>query len=127
MNILEIRSEIEKINNRYDEMVNELKLAISDIEEQRKKELGDLPGMYDAECSRIIEDYEAGCYNKITGVSIRTLKNVVIEDESLIGDEYKKTVIDDKKIKADMKESGYTMTIPGVKVVEKHSVAVSLK
>lgn len=127
MNILEIRSNIEKINNKYDEMVNELKLAINDIEEQRKTELGNLPGEYDAACSQIIDDYEHGCYNKITGVSIRTLKNVVIEDESLIGDEYKKTVIDDKKIKADMKESDYTMTIPGVKVVEKHSVAVSLK
>lgn len=127
MNILEIRSEIDRINNKYDEMVNELKVAISNIEADRKKELGDLPGQYDAACSQIIDDYEAGTYDRINGVSVRKLKNVVIEDESLIGDEYKKVVIDEKKIKADMKESGYTMKIDGVKVVEKYSVAVSLK
>lgn len=127
MNILELRSNIDKINNKYDELVGELKLKISEIEEQRKQELGNLPGEYDAECSRIIENYEAGTYEKMKGVTIRTLKSVIIEDEDLVEDCYKKVVVDDKKIKNDMKESDYTMTIPGVKVVEKHSVAVSLK
>lgn len=127
MNILEIRSEIDRINNKYDELVGELKLQISNIESERKVELGDLPSQYDAACSQIIDDYEAGIYDRPNGVRVRKLKNVIIEDESLISDEYKKVVIDEKKIKADMKESGYTMKIDGVKVVEKYCVAVSLK
>ena len=127
MNILEIRSEIDRINNKYDELVGELKLQISNIESERKVELGDLPSQYDVACSQIIDDYEAGIYDRPNGVRVRKLKNVIIEDESLISDEYKKVVIDEKKIKADMKESGYTMKIDGVKVVEKYCVAVSLK
>lgn len=127
MNILETRKKIEQINSKYDSQVAELKIKISEIEAQRNKELGDLPGEYDALCSQIIEQFENGSYNKISGVTVKTLKNVVIVDERKVPVNYMKYVVDDKKIKADLKESGYTMNIPGVKVTNKYSVAVTLK
>lgn len=127
MNILETRKKIEEINAKYDSQVADLKIKISEIEAQRNKELGDLPGQYDALCSEIIEQFENGTYNKISGVTVKTLKSVVITDENKVPVAYMKYVVDDKKIKADMKESGYTKKIPGVKVVDKYSVAVTLK
>lgn len=127
MNILETRKKIEEINAKYDSQVAELKIKISEIESQRNKELGDLPGQYDAQCSEIIEQFENGTYNKISGVTVKTLKNVVITDENKVPATYMKYVVDDKKIKADLKESDYTKKIPGVKVTNKYSVAVTLK
>ena len=127
MNILETRKKIEEINAKYDSQVADLKIKISEIEAQRIADLGDLPGQYDAACSEIIEQFESGVYNKISGVTVKTLKNVVITDERKVPVSYMKYVVDDKKIKADLKESGYTMNIPGVKVTNKYSVAVTLK
>lgn len=127
MNILETRKKIEEINAKYDSQVADLKIKISEIETQRNAELGDLPGQYDAQCSEIIEQFENGSYNKISGVTVKTLKNVTIVDENKIPATYMKYVVDDKKIKADLKESGYTVKIPGVKVTNKYSVAVTLK
>lgn len=127
MKILELRKKIEDINAVYDSEIAELKLQIAELENKRQQELGDLPAQYDAECSNIIEQFENGTLNKISGVSVRTTKSVSITDESVIPEMYKKVVVDDKKIKADLKESGYTKDIPGVKVSEKYSVAVTLK
>ena len=127
MNILETRKKIEEINAKYDSQVAELKIKMSEIEAQRTTELGDLPGQYDAACSEIIEQFENGTYNKISGVTVKTLKNVVITDEDKVPASYMKYIVDDKKIKADLKESAYTMNIPGVKVTNKYSVAVTLK
>lgn len=127
MNILETRKKIEEINAKYDSKVGELKIKIAAIEAQRDKELGDLPGQYDALCTDIIEQFENGTYNKISGVTVKTLKNVTIIDENKVPAAYMKYVVDDKKIKSDLKESGYTIKIPGVKVTDKYSVAVSLK
>ena len=126
-NILQTRKKIEEINAKYDSKIAELKIQMSEIEAQRTEELGDLLGQYDAQCSEIIEQYEKGTYNKISGVSIRTLKNVVITDESKIPAAYMKYVVDDKKIKADLKESDYSKKIPGVKVTDKYSIAITLK
>lgn len=127
MNILETRKKIEEINAKYDSQIAELKIKIAEIENARTAELADLPGQYDAQCSEIIEHFENGTYNKISGVTVKTLKNITITDEDKIPASYMKYVVDDKKIKADLKESGYTINIPGVKVTNKYSVAVTLK
>lgn len=127
MNLLEIRKKINDINSKYDEQVSELKLKIAEIENQRTEELGDLPAQYDATCSEIIDQYEAGTYVKQSGVSIRELTSVSIVDEKAVPENYLKQVVDDKKVKQDLKESGYTITIPGVVVSKKYSVAVTLK
>lgn len=84
MNILETRKKIEEINAKYDSQVAELKIKISEIEARRAKELGDLPGQYDAQCTEIIEQFESGTYNKISGVTVKTLKNVTIIDENKV-------------------------------------------
>lgn len=127
MTILETRKKLDEINAKYDSKIADLKIKMSEIEAQRVKELGELPGLYDAQCSEIIDQFENGTYNKISGVAVRATKNVVITDESRIPAAYMKYVVDDKKIKSDMKESDYTKKIPGVKVVNKYSVAVTLK
>lgn len=127
MNILETRKKIEEINSKYDSQIADLKIKIAELESQRILELGDLTGKYDAQCSEIIEQFENGTYNKISGVTVKTLKNVTIIDETKVPIEYKKIIVDDKKIKADLKESGYTKVIPGVLVNNKYSVAVTLK
>lgn len=127
MNILELRKQINDINNKYDSKISELKLKIAEIENERNEKLEKLTGQYDAECSNIIQQFENGTYNKMSGVSIRTTKSVSIIDESLIPEMYKKVVVDDKKIKNDLKESGYTKDIPGVKVLDNHSVVVTIK
>ena len=127
MTILETRKKINEINAKYDSKVADLKIQMAKLETQRKKDLGDLPAQYDAQCSEIIEQYENGIYSKQPGVSIRTTKGVVITDESKVPAAYMKYVVDDKKIKSDMNESDYTMKISGVKVVNKYSVVVTLK
>lgn len=127
MNILETRKKIEEINSKYNSQIADLKIKIAELESQRILELGDLTGQYDAQCSEIIEQFENGTYNKISGVTVKTLKNVIIIDETKVPMEYKKIVVDDKKIKADLKESAYTKVIPGVVVNNKYSVAVTLK
>ena len=127
MTILETRKQINEINAKYDSKIADLKIQMAKLETQRKKDLGDLPAQYDAQCSEIIEQYENGIYSKQPGVSIRTTKNVVVTDESKVPAAYMKYVVDDKKIKSDMNESDYTMKISGVKVVNKYSVVVTLK
>ena len=126
MNILEIRKQMNSINNKYDELVSELKVRISELENQRANELGDLPAQYDACVSMIIEQVENGTYTKQSGVSVKTLKNVVITDTKAVPEEYMQYIVNDKKIKADLKESDYTLEIPGVEVKNKYSVAVSI-
>lgn len=123
-NILEIRKQIDEINSKYDLKVKELKLEIAKIEAEREEELGELPIQYDTLKQEIIDSNIKGTYNKIPGVTIRKTKSVSIENESLIPQMYYKTVIDDKKIKADLKESGYTIEIPGVIVEDKYTIAI---
>lgn len=127
MTILETRKKINEINAKYDSKIADLKIQMAKLETQRKKDLGDLPAQYDAQCSEIIEQYENGIYSKQPGVVIRTTKGVVITDETKVPAAYMKYVVDDKKIKSDMNESDYTMKISGVKVVNKYSVVVTLK
>ena len=117
-NILKLRREIESINNKYADEIAEYKIKIAELESQKQ---------YDAACSMLIDEYESGEYVKEPGVTIKTLKTITITDESKVPDKYLKTVVDDKKIKADIKESAYTKNIPGVNVGVKYSVAVSLK
>ena len=123
-NILDVRKQMDEINSKYDLKVKELKLEIAKIEAQREEELGDLPTQYDIMKQEIIDGNINGTYSKIPGVTIRKTKSVIIEDESLIPQMYYKTIIDDKKIKADLKESAYTLEIPGVKVEDKYTIAI---
>lgn len=123
-NILEIRKQMDEINSKYDLKVKELKLEIAKIEAEREEELGELPIQYDTLKQEIIDSNIKGTYNKIPGITIRKTKSVSIENESLIPQMYYKTVIDDKKIKADLKESGYTIEIPGVIVEDKYTIAI---
>ena len=125
MNILELRKTIDDINNKYDSQIAELKLQISKIEDEKLQELAELPEKYELAKNQIIEDYQRGL-KPLKGVTVKTLKNVSIVDESKIPNEYKKLIVDDKKVKADLKESGYTKEIPGVEVSNKYSVAVSI-
>ena len=127
MSILQTRNKLNEINAKYDSKIAELNIQIAELESQRCKELGDLPAQYDAECSDIIEQFEKGTYKKIQGVTVRTTKSVVITDETKVPAAYMKYVVNDKKIKLDMKDSDYTKKIPGTKVVNKYSVAVTLK
>lgn len=122
--ILEVRKQLDEINFKYDLQVKELKLKIAEIEAQRQEELGDLQSVYDALKQEIIDSNIVGTYVKIPGVTIRKNKSVIITDESLIPEMYHKTIIDDKKIKADLKESDYTLEIPGVVVEEKYTIAI---
>ena len=126
MNILELRREIDNINNKYDAKIAELKIQISQIENERLQELAGLPDEYENAKEQIIEDYKQGL-KPVKGVTVKSLKSVLIVDESKIPDNYKKYIVDDKKIKADLKESAYTKEIPGVEVNTKYSIAISVK
>lgn len=126
MNILDLRQEIDNINNEYDAKIAELKIQISKIEDERLHALKNLPEEYENAKEQIIEEYKQGL-KPIKGVTVKSLKTVVITDETKIPVNYMKYIVDDKKIKADLKESGYTINIPGVEVNTKYSVAVSVK
>lgn len=126
MNILDLRQEIDNINNEYDAKIAELKIQISKIEDERLQALKNLPEEYENAKEQIIEDYKQGL-KPIKGVTVKSLKSVVIIDETKIPANYMKYIVDDKKIKADLKESDYSKKIPGVEVNTKYSVAVSVK
>lgn len=126
MNILELRQEIDNINNEYDAKIAELKIQISKIEDERLQALKNLPEEYENAKEQIIEDYKQGL-KPIKGITVKSLKSIIITDETKIPANYMKYIVDDKKIKADLKESDYTKQIPGVEVNTKYSVAVSVK
>lgn len=126
MNIVEIRTQIEEINSKYDVEISKLKLKITELESKKLEELGELNEKYDKCVNDIIEQVKADTYVKQPGVTVKKLKSININSDN-VPDKYKVLVVNDKKIKADLKESDYTLKIPGVEVFTKYSVAISLK
>ena len=126
MNIIEVRTQIEEINSKYDDEILKLKMKIGELECKKLEELGELNEKYDRCVNDIIDQVKSDTYVKQPGVTIKKLKNIIIDNDK-VPDKYKVLVVNDKKIKADLKESDYTIKIPGVVVNTKYSVAVSLK
>ena len=126
MNIVEIRTQIEEINSKYDDEILKLKMKIGELECKKLEELGELNEKYDKCVNDIIDQVKSDTYVKQPGVTVKKLKNIVINSDN-VPNKYKMLVVNDKKIKADLKESDYTIKIPGVEVSTKYSVAVSLK
>ena len=124
--IIKVRTQIEEINGKYDGEILKLKMKIGELECKKLEELGELNEKYDRCVNDIIDQVKADTYVKQPGVTVKKLKNLMI-DADKVPDEYKVLVVNDKKIKEILKESDYTIKIPGVEVLTKYSVAVSLK
>ena len=124
--IIKVRTQIEEINSKYDGEILKLKMKIGELECKKLEELGELNEKYDRCVNDIIDQVKADTYIKQPGVTVKKLKNLMI-DADKVPDEYKVLVVNDKKIKEILKESDYTIKIPGVEVLTKYSVAVSLK
>jgi hypothetical protein len=125
MLMVELKKHIEDISEQYDSQIRELKDKIKGLEDLKAYSIAELQGEYDSRCSEIIEHYENGDNIELEqGVSVRKLKSVIINEDEVKDKKYFKTVVDDKKIKEDLKESGYTITIPGVEVKTKYSIVV---
>lgn len=127
MSIVEIRRQINEIEQRYAELVAPIKEQLKQLEIEKSNELFSLQQDYNAMVLDIVERVENKTYEKIEGVSIRKLHDVVVENAKLLPNHYFKVEVDIAKIKAKMKETDYSEEIDGVKVITKYSVAVTAK
>ena len=93
------------------------------FEERKAKETKLLSEALESDSPRELVDLAAQAAPVVQGVSMREVYDFVVEDASLVPDEYKLVSIDTKKIGLTVKAKKDLTSIPGVRVFKKTIVA----
>lgn len=127
MPLFEIKKQMAELGEPFDIRIAELTSQLKEVEKQKKEALSGLQERYLKEMNEVLLSIENNTYSAQEGVSIRTLNDFEIEDESLLPDEFWKKVVDRDSIKEIMKKTKFTEKIPGVRAFTKKSIAVANK